>query len=253
MKTSLTLMVALCFAFVSHARLMQWWPYDVQMEKAALVVIATPTKVAETSELATALPNIVTVHNDGMKEDVMAKGVETSFEVVSVLKGERGTKTFVLHHFKLVKPGNDDGPMLVSFKPGEQKRYLMFLQKEADGRYVAVCGQTDPGNSIKELSDVTDTSQEVTKQFVAIWFEIDKMKPGRTRADLESLFRADTGGVAWPESKPLPFQQHQQFDYRSCWLIKVDVEFAPSDSKEARPKDVISRISKPYLDGSPKD
>ena len=225
MKTYLTLLMALCFAFVSHARLMQWWPYDAQMDKAALVVIATPTTVAETSELV-ALPNIVTVHNDGTKEDVMGKGVETSFEVLSVLKGERGTKTFVLHHFKLAKPGVDfNSPMLVSFKPGEQKRYLMFLQKEADGRYVAVCGQTDPGNSIKELLDVTDTSQDLTKQLAAICFEIHNMKPGTTRADLDKIFQADTGGVAWPASKPLPFQQHQQFVYRSCWLIKVDVEF----------------------------
>jgi hypothetical protein len=76
---------------------------------------------------------------------------------------------------------------------------------------------------------------------------------GMTRADLEKIFQADTGGVAWPASKPLPFQQHQQFDYRSCWLIKVDVEFALSDSKEARPTDVITRISRPYLDNSPKD
>jgi hypothetical protein len=153
MKTCLTLLLALCFAFVAHARLTLGLPYDAQMDKATLVVIATPTAVAETSELV-ALPNIVTVHLDGTKEDVMGKGVETSFEVLTVLKGERGTKTFVLHHFKLAKPevGMND-PMLVSFKPGEKKRYLMFLQKEADGRYAAVCGQTDPGYSIKELVD----------------------------------------------------------------------------------------------------
>jgi hypothetical protein len=153
MKTYLALVMALCFAFVSHARLTQGMPYDVQTDKATLVVIATPTTVAKTLELV-ALPNIVTVHNDGTKEDVVGKGIETSFDVLSVLKGERETKKFVLHHFKLAKPGvgfND--PMLVSFKPEEKKRYLMFLQKEADGRYVAVCGQTDPGYSIKELKD----------------------------------------------------------------------------------------------------
>jgi len=38
--------------------------------------------------------------------------------------------------------------LLVSFKPGGKKQFLMFLQKEADGRYVAVTGQTDPQLSI---------------------------------------------------------------------------------------------------------
>jgi hypothetical protein len=153
MKTYLILLMTFCLVFASHARLTEGLPYDAQNDKAALVVIATPTTVAETSELV-ALPNIVTVHNDGTKEDVMGKGVETTFDVLTVLKGERATKTLVLHHFKLAKPGvgfND--PMLVSFKPQDKKRYLMFLQKEADGRYVAVCGQTDPAYSIKELVD----------------------------------------------------------------------------------------------------
>ena len=153
MKIYLTLLMSLCLVFASHARLTEGLPYDAQTDKAALVVIATPTTVAETSELV-ALPNIVTVHNDGTKEDIMAKGVETTFDVLTVMKGERTTKTLVLHHFKLAKPqvGFND-PMLVSFKPEDKKRYLMFLQKEADGRYIAVCGQTDPAYSIKELVD----------------------------------------------------------------------------------------------------
>ena len=98
----------------------------------------------------------------------------------------------------------------------------------------------------------TDTSQDLMKQLAAVCFEIHKVKPGMTRADLDRMFRADTGGVAWPASKPLPFQQHLSFVYRSCWLIKVDVEFAPSDAKEAKPTDIITKISKPYLDDSPR-
>jgi hypothetical protein len=98
----------------------------------------------------------------------------------------------------------------------------------------------------------TDTSPDLTKQLAAVCFDIYKIKPGTTRAELVKLFRADTGGAAWPDSKPLPFQQHQPFVYRSCRLIKIDVEFAPSDSKEALPTDIITKISKPYLDDSPR-
>lgn len=141
----------MCLVLELHARLKQSWNYDSLNEKATLVVIATPTKTAVTSELAP-LPNIVTVHGDGTKEDVMGKGVETTFEVLTVLKGEHGTKTFVLHHFALDRPGAAaNGPGLVSFAPKDQKRFLMFLQKEADGRYAAVSGQTDPDDAIKEL------------------------------------------------------------------------------------------------------
>jgi hypothetical protein len=150
MKIYLTLLMSLCLVLQSHARLTQALDYDIQNDKATLVVIATPTKVAETSELA-ALPNIETVYNDGRKEAVMGKGVETSFDVLTVLKGDRTTKTLVLHHFTLVKSPADSGPDLVSFEPKDKKRFLMFLQKEADGRYVAVCGQTDPAYSIREI------------------------------------------------------------------------------------------------------
>src|SRR5471030_1745900 len=103
MKTYLTLLFSLCLVLESHARLMRAWTYDMLNDQATLVVIATPTKVAETSELA-ALPNIVTSHN-GTNENIMGKGVETSFDVLTVLKGEASTKTFVLHHFKLANPG----------------------------------------------------------------------------------------------------------------------------------------------------
>src|ERR1700733_11598968 len=87
----------------------------------------------------------------------------------------------------------------------------------------------------------TDTSTGLTKQLAAVCFDIRKIKPGMTRAELDKIFRADTGGVAWPESKPLPFQQHQSFVYRSCHLIKIDVEFASSDSKEAQQTDIITK------------
>lgn len=126
---------------------MQAWSYDKLNDKATLVVIAMPTGVVETSELA-ALPGITSVHPDGEHEAVMGKGVETTFKVLTVLKGDQGIKQLVLHHYTLVSaPGRGD-PLLVSFKPEEKKPCLMFLKKEADGRYVAVSGQTDPLFSI---------------------------------------------------------------------------------------------------------
>jgi hypothetical protein len=42
---------------------------------------------------------------------------------------------------------------LISFEPYSYKLYLIFLQREADGRYVAVSGQSDPGFSVKQLTE----------------------------------------------------------------------------------------------------
>jgi hypothetical protein len=151
MKIYLTLLISLFITLDSQARLKQFWSYETLTDKATVVVIATPTKTEETSELA-ALPNIVTVRSDGTNEPVMGKGVETTFDVLTVLKGECNTNTFVLHHFKLARQEIVlNGPGLVSFDPRDKKRYLMFLQREADGRYVAVSGQTDPDDAIKEI------------------------------------------------------------------------------------------------------
>ena len=116
-------------------------------DKATLIVVATPTKVAETSELV-ALPDIETVYTNGTHEAVMGKGVETSFKVMTVLKGGRDIKQLVLHHYALASAPGVGDPLLVSFKPEGKKQFLMFLQKEADGRYVAVSGQTDPQFSV---------------------------------------------------------------------------------------------------------
>jgi hypothetical protein len=99
----------------------------------------------------------------------------------------------------------------------------------------------------------TDNDAVLTKKVSEVYFACQKIKPGMTRAELLKLFKEDTGGVAWPASKPFPFQQHQTFDYRSCSLIMVDVDFSPSDSKEARPTDIIIKISRPYINGDPKD
>jgi hypothetical protein len=98
----------------------------------------------------------------------------------------------------------------------------------------------------------TDNDEVLTKKIAEVYFNCRKIKPGMTRAELAKLFKEDTGGVAWPASVPFPFQPHQTFDYRSCGLIMVDVDFAPSDSKKARPTDIITKISRLYINGDPK-
>jgi hypothetical protein len=100
----------------------------------------------------------------------------------------------------------------------------------------------------------TDTSYDtlLRQKVVEVWLNCQKIHPGMTRADLEKMFRRNTGGVAVPDSTPLPFREHQTYDYRPCNDIMIDVDFQSSDSKQERPTDVIARVSKPYIDCSPR-
>ena len=86
MKIYLTFLIALCFGSNIQARLIQNWSYDMLNANATLVVIATPATVSETTE------------RTNLYSTVSVKGVETSFKVLTVLKGDRKTESFVLQH-----------------------------------------------------------------------------------------------------------------------------------------------------------
>lgn len=123
-------------------------------DAADLIVIGTPVEVKETAERSP-LPNIAKISfrdgKDGKKSDVMGVGIETTFDVLAVLKGDAALKKFILHHYREVETASINGPGLVSFDPTQKKRYLMFLERETDGLYGAVSGQTDPYIAIREI------------------------------------------------------------------------------------------------------
>jgi hypothetical protein len=110
-------------------------------DKADLVVIAKPVTTNDTSERTT-LPG-----------DLQVTGVNTKFDVLLVLKGGK-LKDFVLHHYRLSNEREAilNGPVLVRFQATQGPPYLLFLSKEADGRYAPTTDQIDPGaSSVIEL------------------------------------------------------------------------------------------------------
>lgn len=138
-------------------RLSKAWTYDKLNDEATFVVIAMPTGVTVTSERA-ALPGIFVVRN---YDNIIGIGVETEFDVLAVLKGDRNIKTFVFHHYRLADADQEalwhnnlviSGPLLVSFEPKDEKTYLLFLRLEEGGRYVAVSGQTDSFLSVQQFT-----------------------------------------------------------------------------------------------------
>jgi hypothetical protein len=122
---------------IVSARLMGSWSYQQLLDKSDLVVVATPTVTNDTQEERD-LPGYTAIR---------AIGVETQFKVSVVLKGDKVIKDFVLHHYRAPQPGESypNGPNLLSFNPSKKRSFLIFLIREADGRYAPTCGQTDPG------------------------------------------------------------------------------------------------------------
>ncbi len=106
---------------------------------AELVVIAKPHGTKFTTEKT-------------KLEGVEVLGVSTEFEVVVLMKGETALKYFVLHHYAEKENRLADGLNLVWFpydpkEPRSSPSYLLFLRKEADGRYAPVNTQADPALS----------------------------------------------------------------------------------------------------------
>ena len=94
-------------------------------------------------------------------------------------------------------------------------------------------------------------SQRRTEWIAASLREIEQIKVGMTRADLLKVFTTEGG---------LSTGLQRKFVYRDCPYIKVDVEFEPvgrpardRDGRvtlEEDRRDIITKISRPYLDWS---
>ena len=136
------------------------WSYKDLFAKSDFVVIASPlTRPRDTNERMT-LKNI--------SPPVPVIGVNTEFKTLLILKGSQRSR-FVLHHYResrKVEPNRIilGGPDLLVLEPPKMengallspKRYLLFLVREADGRFAPVSGQQDPrGISVQEVGSVT--------------------------------------------------------------------------------------------------
>jgi hypothetical protein len=154
LKTFLPILSLLLLGTAAFARVHVYWPYDRLTQEADLIVIAAPVSVHDTTE-KTVFPGVA---EHGPKDGpsgshlIPAIGVETTFAVSSVLKGDTNTTTFVFHHLREAESKLGYGSLgIVAFDPKEKKQFLLFLKRESDGRYAALTGQTDPDDSVKDL------------------------------------------------------------------------------------------------------
>ena len=146
-QISFAILSLACLSTPSRARIIADHDYRQLLDRSDVVVIATPTTRTEDTNEATFFPDLLYFDAKGRRTRVRATGVETRFECSAILKGNSAVKYFVLHHYRETEsPGmHIDAPQLVSFDPSDHSVYLLFLVREADGRYAPTGGQTDPG------------------------------------------------------------------------------------------------------------
>jgi hypothetical protein len=144
----------------ASARLRQLWTQQQMTDKADLIVIAKAIDVRDTGAKTT-VPNIARGN-----ESIRAVEMETTFEVSAVLKGKAEGARLVFCHLREEKKelASRGEPELVAFDPGAKKQYLLFLKREAEGRYSAVVGQTDPADAVKELNPWVAEASKVTER-----------------------------------------------------------------------------------------
>jgi hypothetical protein len=154
------LIIGLAFS-TAAARPVHILSYEEMTTQADLIVIATPVATRDTGEKTT-FPGIQTIFPSvqtgtaGYSGPVSGISLETTFSLLAILKGNLKENTFILYHFRLANEATgaiSNGPNLVIFDLTKKTRYLMFLKKDKDGRYLALTGQTDPAFAIKELGN----------------------------------------------------------------------------------------------------
>jgi hypothetical protein len=137
MKKVIAAVLMLAVATAAQARIVRMWSYQELYDQSDLVVIAKPTATHDTNEksiLKDISPNVPVI------------GVSTEFSVSLVIKGSKATKFLTMHHYRLANPRPIllNGPALTSFDLTKHRPFLLFLHREADGRYSPASGQTDP-------------------------------------------------------------------------------------------------------------
>lgn len=150
MKKVILGLLILAATMLVEARIISVWSRQQLSDKADLVVIAKPHSTKEAPEQANPLPN-----------GYPLAGLSSEFEIILVVKGDKDLKKLVLHHYRLDWDKMKDkvvinGPSLVEFDPKQGIRYLLYLRREADGRFAPVSGQYDPGEDavVKQASGI---------------------------------------------------------------------------------------------------
>ncbi len=147
--------VLTCLVGTAEAPRVQLLSHSELLAKSDVVIIGTPVATRDTEE-ETTIPGMVRQEPDGERDQIAALGIETTIRVSVCLKGQvDSTSTVILHHLQQtpMKGPVVGGPDLITFDLATRRNYLMFLVREADGRFAPTGGQAHPSlNAILELA-----------------------------------------------------------------------------------------------------
>ncbi len=136
---SIIMFSVLCFGRQAVAGTVIEYPYQQYANKSDLIVIAEASARTKDTPETTDVPNMGSLKLDGTLSPIPARGVETTFKVLSTLKGDQDMTNLTLHHYRY--NGNKafiNGPPLPTFDPDDKQKthtFLMFLVREPDGRF----------------------------------------------------------------------------------------------------------------------
>lgn len=157
---TIVFMVAALLASPVYARAVALYSYEQYADRATMIVIATVVeKTKDTFELTT-LPGVTLQKGSGKQTPFEVVGTETRFKITLHLKGGEGLSEFTLHHYRAKDSDCIMGCIgFRSFEPEIQKgntTFLMFLTREADGRFAPALDAVDITKSINRIiPDIT--------------------------------------------------------------------------------------------------
>src|ERR1700722_15347233 len=117
------------------------WPQAKLQSASDLIVLAMPIQTKDLNEVST----LNRSRWDAF--DSTYGGVETSFHVLSVIKGKPADEEIVLHHYRL-ETEYGYFPRLIWFAAGDTNQYLLYLVKDGRDRYAPTTGQRESYRSV---------------------------------------------------------------------------------------------------------
>jgi hypothetical protein len=146
--------------------------YKKMLDASDLIVVGTVIEVKDLDEINWMM-------FDGY--EVKLRGVETTFKVSKVAKGQLATNVVILHHYRLDQEASDDTPetvyftpekfneltntnnfslpdALIRFTPNSTNEFDLYLAVDGTNRFAPASGQIEPSYSIMLEHPPWDTS-----------------------------------------------------------------------------------------------
>jgi hypothetical protein len=144
MKKSIPIIILLLVGISALSRVVRGWGEAALQKTSQLIVIGTVTSVRDLDETNTVL----------WPGSGKLLGIEATFAVSKVLKGDFTNRTVVLHYYrwdtsyKTSDPGSAsasdaNSPSLIYLTPINTNQFLLYLVSDGALRYAPVSGQLD--------------------------------------------------------------------------------------------------------------